>query len=180
MSTKEFIEAERNIDNNMNHYFNILADSSSSLLINIKKFFYNGNITIIYVYKLSKNEMNEILNKNHPNKQILEILYINQNNNAINNYLNTLTIENFDNLFKKYLYSINYELSTEVKDKNEKISYKEILYSDKLQISYNSYIFKNNNFIGFGLFDNEYKNYYRIIINDENLFESSIHKNNIF
>ena len=59
MSAKEFIEAERNIDNNMNHYFNILADSSSSLLINIKKFLYNDKITIIYVYKLSKNEMNE-------------------------------------------------------------------------------------------------------------------------
>ena len=75
MNTKEFFEAEINIDNTMIHYLKILADSSSSLLINIKKFLSNGKITIIYVYKLSKIETNEILNKNYPNKEILEVIY---------------------------------------------------------------------------------------------------------
>ena len=64
-------------------------------------------------------------------------------------------------------------------NRNEVNIYKEILYSDRYKIKYNSYIFKNGNFIGYGLFDKYYKNHYTIMIDDDNIFNSSIHKNGV-
>ena len=157
MEISDLLTAERDLNDNTVHYFNILYESSSSLLVNIKRTVSISKIIITYEYIISKDELYKIIKNDYEKNEVKEILFLNLSFNVALDFLKALSLEQFKNYFKNYLVSITYE-SNDIKKLNEdiikvevekKISniYKEKFYSDKFKIKFNSYIFKNDIFI---------------------------------
>ena len=157
MEISDLLTAERDLNDNTVHYFNILYESSSSLLVNIKRTVSISKIIITYEYIISKDELYKIIKNDYEKNEVKESLLLNLSFNIDLDFLNALSLEQFKNYFQNYLVSITYE-SNDIKKLNEdiikvevekKISniYKEKFYSDKFKIKFNSYIFKNDIFI---------------------------------
>jgi len=157
MEVLDLLKAERNINDNTVHYFNILYESSSSLLVNIKRTVSISKIIITYEYIISKDELYKIIKNDYEKNEVKESLLLNLSFNIDLDFLNALSLEQFKNYFQNYLVSITYE-SNDIKKLNEDIIkveveknisniYKEKFYSDKFKIKFNSYICKNDIFI---------------------------------
>ena len=152
MEISDLLKAERNINDNTVHYFNILYESSSSLLVNIKRTVSITKIIITYEYIISKDKLYEIIKNDYEKNEVKEILFLNLSFNVALDFLKALSLEQFKNYFKNYLVSITYEsndieklnediIKDEV-EKNISIIYKEKFYSDKFKKKFNSFIYK--------------------------------------
>lgn len=188
MDISDYIKAERNKDNNIDYNFRVFGDSSHPLLLKIKKITFINQIKIICNYEISKDTIYEILNYKYKKPEVLESLRINFSLNFVLDYLKSLSLGDFENKFQSYLVSIIYKEKSSINenDNNEKLNqeneeniFEEYFYSSRYKIKYNSFIFTHDTLIGYGLFDKDYKNHYTIIVDQNNFFNSSIHKNGI-
>ena len=152
MEVLDLLKAETDINDNTVHYFNILYESSSSLLVNIKRTVSISKIIITYEYIISKDELYKIIKNDYEKNEVKEILFLNLSFNVALDFLKALSLEQFKNYFKNYLVSITYEsndieklnediIKDEV-EKNISIIYKEKFYSDKFKKKFNSFIYK--------------------------------------
>ena len=143
MEVLDLLKAERDINDNTVHYFNILYESSSSLLVNIKRTVSISKIIITYEYIISKDELYKIIKNDYEKNEVKEILFLNLSFNVALDFLKALSLEQFKNYFKNYLVSITYEsndieklnediIKDEV-EKNISIIYKEKFYSNKFK-----------------------------------------------
>lgn len=189
MEISDLLKAERNINDNTVHYFNILYESSSSLLVNIKRTVSISKIIITYEYIISKDELYKIIKNDYEKNEVKEILFLNLSFNVALDFLNALSLEQFKNYFKNYLVSITYEsndieklnkniIKNEV-EKNISIIYKEKFYLDRFKIKFHSFIYKKDILIGYGLFDKNYENHYIIIMDEQDISKSLIYKNGL-
>lgn len=188
MEISEFLTAERDICDNTVHYFNIKYESSSSSsLLNIKRIVSINKIIITYEYIINKDKLLEILENDYEKKEVKKSLFLNLSFNVAFDFLNALSLEQFKSYFKNYLVSITYKrnniekLNEDIKideiEKNNSNIYIEQFYLDRFKIKFNSFIYKNDILIGYGLFDRKYENHYIIIMNKEDISKSLIYKN---
>ena len=100
MEVLDLLKAERNINDNTVHYFNILYKSSSSLLVNIKRTVSISKIIITYEYIISKDKLYEIIKNDYEKNEVKEILFLNLSFNVALDFLNALSLEQFKNFSK--------------------------------------------------------------------------------